>query len=225
MNLEQAREFMIERQVRTWEVLDPVVLDVMHTIPREEFVPPRFRDLAFADTFIPLGHDEVMLTPKLEGRILQSLDIQANDRVLEVGCGSGYFAACLGAIAGSVLTVDIHTEFIQAATRSIEEIGLDNVSLKQQDSARLDWTDEAFDVIVLSGSVPVLDDRYSDRLKPGGRLFAVVGSGPMKEATLVTRMSTAINFRSIVPSRPVLVSPTREPIFRLARLYCMKANS
>ena len=190
MNLEKAREFMIERQVRTWEVLDPVVLHVMHTIPREEFVPTRFRDLAFADTFIPLGHDEVMLTPKLEGRILQSLDIQAHDRVLEVGCGSGYFAACLGAMAGSVLTVDIHAEFIQAATRPIEELGLGNVNLKQQDSARLDWTDDDYDVIVLSGSVPVLDDRFSNHLKPGGHLFAVIGTGPMKEATLVTRMST-----------------------------------
>ncbi len=189
MNLEQAREFMIERQVRTWEVLDPVVLEVLRSIQREDFVPGRFKNVAFADTFIPLGHGEVMMTPKLEGRVLQALDIHARDRVLEIGCGSGFLAACLGAMANRVFSVDLHADFIKNAQQNIATAGLDNVELAVQDSAQLNWTDEQFDVIVISGSMPALDESFTGHLKTGGRLFAVIGDGPMQEATLMTRMS------------------------------------
>ena len=191
MNLEQAREFMIERQVRTWEVLDPVVLEVLRSILREDFVPGRFKNLAFADIFIPLGHGEVMMTPKLEGRVLQALDIGAQDCVLEIGCGSGFLAACLGAMANRVLSVDLRADFIKTAQQNIETAGLDNVELAVQDSALLNWTDEQFDVIVISGSMPALDESFTDHLKTGGRLFAVIGDGPMQEAMLMTRMSTS----------------------------------
>ncbi|MEE8118487.1 MAG: protein-L-isoaspartate O-methyltransferase [Gammaproteobacteria bacterium] len=191
MNLEQAREFMIERQVRTWEVLNPVVLEVLRSIPREDFVPGRFKNLAFADIFIPLGHGEVMMTPKLEGRVLQALDIGAQDRVLEIGCGSGFLAACLGAMANRVLSVDLRADFIKTAQQNIETAGLGNVELAVQDSALLNWTDEQFDVIVISGSMPALDESFTGHLKTGGRLFAVIGDGPMQEAMLMTRMSTS----------------------------------
>jgi protein-L-isoaspartate(D-aspartate) O-methyltransferase len=181
-----ARRQMIEQQVRAWEVLDLRVLDVLQQVPREEFVPPAFRDLAFADTNIPLGHGQVMLAPKLEGRILQALELGADDRVLEVGTGSGFFAACLGRLAHSVRTIDLFADFVESASAALQRFGAHNVTAATADAMELAER-EAYDAIALTGSLPVYDARFERALKVNGRLFVTVGTGPVLEAQLVTR--------------------------------------
>lgn len=180
-----ARRQMIEQQVRAWEVLDARVLQTMERIPREEFAPPAYRDLAFADMNVPLGHGQSMLAPKLEGRILQALDMRPDDSVLEIGTGSGYFAACLGALARAVRTVEILPDLAASAQSSLARAGIHNVAVEVCDAfARSDAT--RYDVVVLTGSLPLYDPRFEQMLAPGGRLFAVVGQGPAMEACRVT---------------------------------------
>jgi protein-L-isoaspartate(D-aspartate) O-methyltransferase len=181
-----ARRQMIEQQVRAWEVLDLRVLETMQRVPREEFTPPAYRDLAFADLSVPLGHGQSMLPPKLEGRILQSLAIQPDDRVLEVGTGSGFFAACLGALARSVRSIDIFPDFVDAARANLQRAGAHNVAVDAMDAMTLS-VNGAYDVIALTGSLPLYDTRFERALAPGGRLFAVLGQGPVMEAQRVTR--------------------------------------
>jgi protein-L-isoaspartate(D-aspartate) O-methyltransferase len=181
-----ARRQMIEQQVRAWEVLDLKVLDALQEVPREEFVPAAYRDLAFADTSVPLAHGQSMLAPKLEGRILQALEIQPRESVLEVGTGSGFFAACLGRLARTVRTIDLYPEFAAEAAAKYARLGVSNVTAQVADAMQL--TDvEAYDVIALTGSLPVYDPRFERALKIGGRLFVAVGQGPMLEARRVTR--------------------------------------
>jgi protein-L-isoaspartate(D-aspartate) O-methyltransferase len=181
-----ARRQMIEQQVRAWEVLDLKVLDALQQVPREEFVPAAYRDLAFADTSVPLAHGQSMLAPKLEGRILQALEIQPRESALEVGTGSGFFAACLGRLARTVRTIDLYPEFAAEAAAKYARLGVSNVTAQVADAMQL--TDvEAYDVIALTGSLPVYDPRFERALKIGGRLFVAVGQGPMLEARRVTR--------------------------------------
>jgi protein-L-isoaspartate(D-aspartate) O-methyltransferase len=177
---------MIEQQVRAWEVLDARVLETMQRVPREEFAPPAFRDLAFADLSLPLGHGQSMLPPKIEGRILQSLEIQPGDRVLEVGTGSGFFAACLGALARSVRSIEFYPDFVATARASLARVGVHNVAVEVLDAMTL-AEDGAYDVIALTGSLPVYDARFERALSVRGRLFAVVGPGPVMEAQRITR--------------------------------------
>lgn len=187
MNIEQARINMVEQQIRTWDVLDQHVLDLLLELRREDFVPEAHRALAFVDMEIPLGHGEAMWTPKLEARVLQELALTPTDRVLEIGTGSGYFAALLAARAAEVVSVDRHADFIADAARKLRAHGLDNVILHTADAAH-DWADDAgFDAIVLTGSTPVLSEAFSRRLKVGGRLFAIVGTAPAMRAQLLTR--------------------------------------
>lgn len=188
MDLEQARYFMVEQQIRPWEVLDPVVLDLLHKVKREDFVPAVYRSLAFVDMEIPLGDGEFMWPPKLEARVLQTLGLKRTDRVLEVGSGSGYFTALLASLAMQVVSVEINTGLREEAEKKIKAHGLANVAFRDGDAAR-DWVaDGLFDVIVLTGSTPVLPEAYLARLAPAGRLFAIVGEGPAMRATLVTAM-------------------------------------
>jgi protein-L-isoaspartate(D-aspartate) O-methyltransferase len=182
-----ARRQMIEQQVRAWDVLDLEVLSVMGRVPREEFAPPAYRELAFADMCIPLGHGQAMLTPKLEGRILQSLAIQAEDRVLEVGTGSGYFAACLAGLARQVRTLEIFPDLALAARDNLVRTGVGNVVVETMDAMTL-GSEAEYDVIALTASLPVHDPRFERALAVGGRLFVVVGQGPAMEARLVTRV-------------------------------------
>jgi protein-L-isoaspartate(D-aspartate) O-methyltransferase len=186
MNLEQARFNMIEQQIRPWDVLDPAVLDLLKQVPREAFVPDQYAGLAFADLEIPIGQGQSMLSPKLEARIVQSLSLKKTDKVLEVGIGSGYMTALLARLAAEVVSVDCIEAFTTAARQRLQENGLTNVTLYTGDAAQ-GWAAQApYDVIVLTGSVPVLANTFKQQLKPGGRLFAVVGEAPVMEATLVT---------------------------------------
>jgi len=186
MNLEQARNNMVEQQIRTWEVLDQDVLDLLYLVPREDFVPPQHKALAFSDMEIPIGEGERMWQPKLEARVIQELNIRKTDLVLEVGTGSGYLTALLSHRAGHVHSVEIKPALAALGRKNLSRQGLDNVTLHVGDAAR-GWPRQApYDAIVLTGSTPVLPRAFLDQLAPGGRLFAVVGEAPAMGARLVT---------------------------------------
>jgi protein-L-isoaspartate(D-aspartate) O-methyltransferase len=190
MNLEQARFNMVEQQIRPWEVLDAEVLDLLYVVRREEFVPEAYRDLAFSDLEIPLianaAPGERMMQPKLEARILQELCVKKSDKVLEVGSGSGYLTALLAHRALAVVSVEINPAIKAIATRNLAPQSFDNVTLELGDAAR-GWAKGApYDVIVLTGSTPILPQTLLDQLKPGGRMFAIVGDAPVMEARLVS---------------------------------------
>lgn len=186
MNFEQARSNMVEQQIRTWEVLDQAVLDLLYAVPREDFVPPPYRTLAFADMEIPIGEAERMMAPKLEARIVQEVAPRKSERVLEVGTGSGYLTALLAHRAAHVHSVEIRPALAAFGRANLERHGADNVTLETGDAARGWPTRAPYDVIVLTGSTPVLPKALLEQLSPGGRLFAVVGEGPVMVARLVT---------------------------------------
>lgn len=186
MDTELARRLMVEQQIRAWEVTDTRVLGLFGVISRDEFVPPAFRQLAFADCAIPLGHGEVMMVPAVEGRLMQALQLSPGDRVLEVGTGSGYLTACLATLGGHVESIDIHRDFITDARAKLADHGIDNVSLSAMDACA-ELPQGPFDAIAVTGSLPVLDQRYIDALAPGGRLFIVTGNEPIMEAQLIVR--------------------------------------
>ncbi len=189
MNYEKARYNMIEQQVRPWEVLDQRVLDALADLPRERFVPPAYRQLAYADTEILLDAGEVMMVPKVEARLAQELALAPTDRVLEVGTGSGYLTALLARLAGHVYSIEIVDALSRGAARTLEAEGITNVTLKVGNGAR-GWDEHApYDAIAVTGSMPELDPDLARSLSVGGRLVAVVGSAPIMEAILVTRHS------------------------------------
>ena len=186
IDFEKARFNMIEQQIRPWEVLDQRVLDVIASTPREDFVPPPYRNLAFADVCIPLGEGQVMMRPNVEGRLLQALALQPSDSILEVGTGSGYLTACLAKLGASVVSVDIFPAFIQAARQKLKTHGIHNAVLYSGDAA-CGWGNQRYDAIAITGSLPVLPDNWRQQLHSGGRLFVIVGEPPIMEALLITR--------------------------------------
>ena len=186
MDLEQTRLNMIAQQIRTWNVLDDNVLDLLYKVKREEFVPAANRAMAFVDMEIPLGYGQVMLAPKMEARILQELHIKKTDKILEVGSGSGYMTALLAEKGAHVYSVEIIPELKQMAEENLKAHSITNVTIEQGDAAR-GWSKHApYDVIVLTASTPVLPDAFQNSLNPGGRLFAIVGEDPVMEALLIT---------------------------------------
>jgi protein-L-isoaspartate(D-aspartate) O-methyltransferase len=196
MDVEQARLNMIEQQIRPWDVLDQSVLDLLYTVRREEFVPPQLRALAFADIELPLRIDgvdtgEVMMAPKVEARLLQELGIEAHEAVLEVGTGSGYMAALAAHRAHTVLSIEIDRRLFSFGAANLDRAGIRNVRVELGDGA-LGWSDRApYDIIIMSGSLPVLPDALLAQLKIGGRLAAIVGEAPAMTAQIVTRISEA----------------------------------
>ena len=214
MDAESARHQMVDQQVRTWDVFDQDVLDAMAAIERERYVPDPLRRCAYADAEIPLAHGQCMLRPSIVGRILQAVGLQSGDRVLEVGTGTGYLTRCIAAIAGSVTSIDLYEDFVRGAGAALEKDSVSNVEVLQMD-ATTDLPDGSFDVIILTASLPTEDPRFADRLKPGGRLFVVVGDPPAMRALRVTRAengetTTEELFETDIP---VLVAPAQAPVF------------
>ncbi|MFK7885691.1 MAG: protein-L-isoaspartate O-methyltransferase [Gammaproteobacteria bacterium] len=204
MNTDAARVQMVSQQVRTWDVLDPRVLETMNMVDRSAFVPTRYANVAFADSRIPLAHDQVMLAPKVVGRILQALTLKSGDQVLEIGTGSGYLTACLASLARSVVSIDIHADLTEQAATNLSEAGYANVELRTQDAFEFSSSDQ-YDAIVLTGSLPVYDTRFERLLKVGGRLYAAVGRSPVMDARIVTRAAeeewlTSSEFETDVPA-------------------------
>ena len=188
MDFEKARYNMVEQQIRPWDVLDKMVLDLLLGTRREEHVPEAYRALALADLEIPLGFGESMLSPKLEARILQAVNLRKSDRVLEIGSGSGYMTALLANGGQHVYSVEISPELSAMAERNLKAHHVGNVTLETGDGAKGWGKHGPYDVIVLTGSTPVLCEEFQKSLHLGGRLFAVVGEEPIMKATLVTRI-------------------------------------
>ncbi len=186
MDFERARFNMIEQQIRPWDVLDQDVLDLLGAVKREDFVPAAYRSLAFTDMDIPLPGGESMLSPKLEGRLLQELSVRKHEWVLEVGTGSGYFAALLGHRSAHVLSLEIHPDLAETAQHNLRQAGVMNATVRCMDASK-ELPPGEFDAIVLSGSVAQIPDALVQRLKPGGRLCAIVGQAPMMRAQLLSR--------------------------------------
>ena len=187
MNMELARFNMIEQQIRPWDVLDDRVLQILTETPREDFVPEQYRALAFSDISIPLGHDQAMMAPKVEGRLLQCLDIVATDNILEIGTGSGYLTACLATLGKRVHSVDIFGDFIDSSREKLAQHRIENVTLDTVDAASGWDPEKQFDVIAVTGSLPVLHKGFHNSLEIGGRLFVIVGKPPVMQALLITR--------------------------------------
>jgi protein-L-isoaspartate(D-aspartate) O-methyltransferase len=188
LDFERARFNMIEQQVRPWEVLDQRVLGVMRDVRREDFVPSRYRRLAFADVELPIGHDETMMKPIVEGRLLQALEVQPTDAVLEIGTGSGFVTACLARLGCQVSSVELHADLAESARQRLAGAGCANVAVEVGDAMR-DWQPgRRFDVIAVTGAVHEIPARFRDWLAVGGRLFVVRGASPVQEAVLVTRV-------------------------------------
>ncbi|MEX1993884.1 MAG: protein-L-isoaspartate O-methyltransferase [Steroidobacteraceae bacterium] len=183
---EAARRQMIDQQVRTWDVLDPRVLETLAAVPREQFVPEAYRGVAFADTEIPIGHGQFMLSPRIEGRILQALAPARGERALEIGTGSGFFAACLAEMTGSVESLEILVDLAGGAARSIAALGVARVKIETADAFAHPLAGP-YQVIAVTGSLPVYDARFERALAIGGRLFVVVGPPPVMQARLITR--------------------------------------
>lgn len=212
-DVERARFNMVEQQIRPWDVLDPEVLDLLFTVHREEFVPPTYRNLAFADLEIPLGDGQSMWAPKLEARVLQELRIKPGETVLEIGTGSGYFTALLASLGASVTSVEIRPRFVAEARAKLVRQGIEGARIEVGDGAR-GFGDERYNAIVLTGSTPLLPQRFAEQLKPGGRVFAVVGEAPVMIARLLhwnasgPPASTDL-FETVVPPLDRAATPER----------------
>jgi protein-L-isoaspartate(D-aspartate) O-methyltransferase len=187
MNIEQARFNMIEQQIRPWNVLDTDILDLLHVVKREQFVPAAYQNLAFADAEIPLPGGESMLNPKIEARALQEIGLKKHETVLEIGAGSGYMAALMAHRAAKVTTVEVNPEIKELAEKNLAKAGIANVTVELGNGAA-GWDKGApYDVIVISGALEVLPEAFLKQVKVGGRIAAIVGEPPAMEFNIVTR--------------------------------------
>lgn len=217
MNLEQARFNMIEQQIRPWDLVDTRVLDLLFVVKREAFVPAAYAGLAFADTELPLEAGKkagaVMLAPKIEAHALQMLALKPHEKVLEVGTGSGYMAALLGAHADHVWSVEIVPELAETARENLRRYGVTNVTVETGDGLRGLPAQAPFDVIMVSGGVAAVPAELLAQLRVGGRLFAIVGQAPAMHAQLITRVnesrySTVAEFETCTEMLQAPVAPT-----------------
>jgi protein-L-isoaspartate(D-aspartate) O-methyltransferase len=187
LNIELARHNMVEQQVRPWEVLDSRVLEALTAIRREDFVPAGYRNLAFADLSLPLAHGEFMMKPVVEGRVLQAVVPTRAESVLEIGTGSGFLSACLARLAASVHSIELHADFAEAARLRLRDARVTNATVEFAEAVNGFKPQEQYDVMVVTGAVFALPSRWRDWVRPGGRLFAIVGESPVQRATLYTR--------------------------------------
>jgi protein-L-isoaspartate(D-aspartate) O-methyltransferase len=188
MLTEQAREQMVEQQVRAWDVLDERVLQVFRKVPRELFVPEEHRYLAFADVEVPLPKGQHMLRPNVAGRLLQALELTGSERVLEIGAGTGFFTACLATVSANVRSLEIFPELAELAKANLSARGVRNAEVVVEDATKVE-TDVKYDAIAVTASLPLYDERFQRQLSVGGRLVVVVGEKPIMDARLVRRMS------------------------------------
>ncbi len=216
MNIEQARHQMLTQQLRTWEVLDPDVLAVFEAVPREHFAPPRFERLAFADTEIPIGHGQCMMRPSVEGRLLQSLGLEGDEEVLEIGTGTGFLTACLARLAGRVRSLEYHADLADGARRRLAQVDVGNAEVEAADACDL-AEQGRYDAIALTASVPDERglERFRNALRVGGRIFAIVGRAPIMEAVLVRRVSALEWTRESLFETAItaLIDPSARPPF------------
>ena len=214
MDFNKARELMVEQQVRPWDVLDARVLDALVSIPRDAFVPAAHRALAYADAALPLAHGEVMMKPVLEGRTLQSIDVQEGEDVLEIGTGSGFLTALLGRLAREVHSIDLHAGFVDAARGRLDAMGL-GANVRTETADAFAWnTDRRFDAICVTGAVDTVPSRFLQWLRPGGRLFVVRGTAPAMEAVLVRNEVNGPRIESLFETDlPYLVGAAPAPRF------------
>lgn len=205
---------MVDQQVRTWEVLDSRVLDVLSEVPREIFVPREYRELAFADAPIPIGCGQTMLAPKMHGRILQALNISPMDKVLEIGTGTGYLTACLSLLGAQTTSIEIHPQLSALATTALRSVAGVRVQLQVRDAFAPQPLGE-YDVIAVTGSLPVDDRCFEKALAVGGRLFEVVGTAPVMEARIVRRVESDQWIRETVFETVIdpLINAPRPPRF------------
>ncbi len=214
MNFETARHNMIEQQIRPWNVLDFAVLNLLDQIHREDFVPAAYKNMAFSDFEIPLGNGEHMLAPRIEARLLQELNVQPHETVLEIGTGSGYMTALLAQLALRVFSVEIDPDLSTEAGRKLASHDISNVTLEVGDAAN-GWDNHApYDVIILTGSVPKLSEKFKQSLNVNGRLLAVVGDAPTMEVQRITRISNTEFkrenlFETVIPALKNAPEPTR----------------
>lgn len=188
MNFDQARFNMVEQQIRPWDVLDSKVLALLESIHREDFVPVRYRKLAFADIAVPLACEQYMMRPKIEARMLQALDLREDETVLEIGTGSGFITACLSKLARHVVSVEIFEELHNEVVLKLQDQGITNVELFVGDAMSGWQPEQAHDVVVVTGSVPMVPEQFKGWVNPGGRLFIVTGDSPAMDARLLTRL-------------------------------------
>jgi protein-L-isoaspartate(D-aspartate) O-methyltransferase len=201
MNFEQARFNMIEQQIRPWSVLDTTVLQTMGDIPRDIFVPDALVSMAYADIEIPIGHDETMMFPRVEGRMLQELEIGIDDECLEIGTGSGFATACMATMANHVDSVDIHDDFLESAARRFEEVNISNIQLSNQDALLMDNTSKQYDAIAVTSSLPEYVPLFEQLLKHNVRLFIVVGSGEALHALKIVRKDDSFIRQSLFETK------------------------
>lgn len=188
-DVEKARYYMIEQQIRPWDVSDEAVLGLLATVKREDFVPPAQKSLAFVDMAIALPDGQSMLQPRIEARLLQDAAVQATDKVLEIGTGSGYTAALLAHQAQRVISLEINPGIADMARANLQRAGLHNVEVRQADGSKGAVADAPFDVILLGGSVSEVPQALLSQLKVGGRLVGIVGDEPIMHAQVITRTS------------------------------------
>jgi protein-L-isoaspartate(D-aspartate) O-methyltransferase len=214
MDYIKARELMVEQQVRPWDVLDPRVLDVLATLPREAFVPAEHSRLAYADLALPLAHGESMMKPVVEGRTLQALALDPGDDVLEIGTGSGFLTACMGRLAREVVSIERHADLADSARAVLAQQGVDNAQVVTADA--LAWTpDRRFSAICVTGAVDVIPQRFIDWLQPDGRLFVVRGRSPVMEAVLLRNDVNASRIQSLFETDlPYLAGAAPAPAFK-----------
>lgn len=214
MNLDQARFNMVEQQIRPWDVLDPKVLDLLMDTPRHEFVAESQVALAYSDIELPIGQNQTMLHPRVEGKLLQALDVHGDETVLEIGTGSGFMTALLAKLADKVTTVDIYADLQEIAKTRLE--GFDNITFQTGDASQ-NWNDGAqYDVILFTGAMATLPQSYKEKLTLGGRLVVALGNSTVMTAQLITRISdneweVESLFETVMPT---LVNATRASDFQ-----------
>ena len=187
MDIKQARKNVIEQQIRPWGGLNVRANQALSDIPRENFVPEEYLNLVFADIEVPLIDGAKMFSPKIEGRILDSLDIQGHETVLEIGTGSGYFTSVLAKLSQSVVTIELDEQLSESAQNKIKELNLNNITFINDDALAYNFDNEQYDTIVVGCALPNKNENFFRLLKPGGKLFMVVGAINQMQATLVQR--------------------------------------